>query len=554
MSHRSLPRSLPRGLAVATGVALVAVIITTTLAIRYDIDDAEHERYSTALRQALELDARLGEEVAKARLGIVTHYDELVRVWDQLRHNQRALFRIPRSIQGDRRALLERDLEAYREALEQRNGLMEAFKSDHAVLRNSLRALPRNIERWLERSDGAHPALDSALEALLRDALLLVLAPSDEQRANELRCGLELLGLPSGCGVTELDRSALSSEQRQQLRTIRSHAHTILGRARSVASVVDHLMAVPVASRGRSAGDTYAMLHQRAVDDARGRWALALVAAILLLLLASGLIIARLQASAQALQETGSRLEVALDELRVERDREVELANLKSRFVSMTSHEFRTPLSVILSSAELLEAYGERWERDKELTHLGRIQDAARGMSHMLDRVLLIGRAESGMLEANPRLVRPTELAAKVAEEIRSTVGAERELVYEAEGGDEEMLLDESLLRHVLSNLLSNAFKYSPVTSTVRFSVTEQEDGVLFEISDEGIGIPEEELEQLFEAFHRCSNASAIPGTGLGLAVVKRSLDVHQGTIEVDSRVGRGTRFAVRVPELKEAA
>ncbi len=116
------------------------------------------------------------------------------------------------------------------------------------------------------------------------------------------------------------------------------------------------------------------------------------------------------------------------------------------------------------------------------------------------------------------------------------------------------MLLDESLLRHVLSNLLSNAFKYSPVTSTVRFSVTEQEDGVLFEISDEGIGIPEEELEQLFEAFHRCSNASAIPGTGLGLAVVKRSLDVHQGTIEVDSRVGRGTRFAVRVPELKEAA
>lgn len=547
-------RALLRGLAVGTGLALAAVVATTTLAVIRDTDPAEHERYAAALRHALELDARLGEEVAKARLGIVTHYDELVRVWDQIRGNERELSAIPTSIRGDRRELLERDLEAYREALAQRRTLMEAFKTEHAVLRNSLRALPRNTERWLERDAGANPQLEAAIEALLRDALLLVLAPNDEARGDAVRCGLERLGMPSGCGVEALDRSQLTPEMRERLLSVRTHARTLLARSRSVASIVDRLMEVPVARHGRRTRDTYAELHQRASDEAQGRWATALAAAILLLLLASALIIARLQASARALQETGARLETALDELRVERDREVELANLKSRFVSMTSHEFRTPLSVILSSAELLEAYGERWEPQKRQTHLGRIEDAAHGMSHMLDRVLLIGRAESGMLEANPRPIRPAELAAAVAAEVSSVVGPERALAYEAEGGDEEMMLDESLLRHVLSNLLSNAFKYSPVTSTVRFAVAVEAGAVCFEVSDEGIGIPEGELEQLFEAFHRCSNASAIPGTGLGLAVVKKSLDVHRGTIEVESRVGRGTRFAVRVPELEEAA
>ncbi len=546
---------LLNGLAIATGLALVAVVGTTTTAFRYDTDAAEHDRYSAALRHALELDARLGEEIAKARLGIVAHYDELVRVWDRIRGNERELMAIPRSIQGDRRALLERDLEAYRDSLRQRRTLMEEFKMEHAVLRNSLRALPRNTERWRQNDAHVHPELEAAIEALLRDSLLLVLAPNDDDRGDAVRCGLQRLGRPSGCaGVSPLDHTDLSERMSDQLGAIRTHAHTLLSRSRSVASLVDRLMEVPVTTRGRRARDTYAELHARAVDDAQRRWAMALATAILLLVLASALIIARLQAAARALQETGSRLEVALDELRVERDREVELANLKSRFVSMTSHEFRTPLSVILSSAELLEAYGERWEPSKRRTHLGRIQDAARGMSHMLDRVLLIGRAESGMLEANPRMLRPADLAAAVVEEVRSVVGPDRELVYEAHGGTKEMMLDETLLRHVLSNLLSNAFKYSPAASAVRFSVAEEERGVLFEVSDEGIGIPPDELEQLFDAFHRCSNASAIPGTGLGLAVVKKSLDVHHGTIEVDSRVGEGTRFAVRVPELREAA
>ena len=247
-------------------------------------------------------------------------------------------------------------------------------------------------------------------------------------------------------------------------------------------------------------------------------------------------------------------LESALETLAHERDREVELANLKSRFVSMTSHEFRTPLSVILSSAELLEAYGPRWDESKKQTHLERIQEASKKMSQMLDGVLLIGRAESGMLQANPRRLRPKELAATVVEEVCLAAGKDRRLEYRERGGSEAMWLDENLLRHVLTNLLTNAFKYSPVGSTVSFVVQQEPDGVVFEVADEGIGIPEGELDHLFEAFHRCSNASAIPGTGLGLAVVKKSVDVHQGTIEVESRVGSGTRFAVRLPELEEAA
>jgi signal transduction histidine kinase len=114
--------------------------------------------------------------------------------------------------------------------------------------------------------------------------------------------------------------------------------------------------------------------------------------------------------------------------------------------------------------------------------------------------------------------------------------------------------MDEKLLRHVLTNLLSNAFKYSPADCPVYFRVRTDEHGAVFEVRDEGIGIPEVEQSMLFQPFHRCSNAGDIPGTGLGLAVVKKSLEAHRGSIQVESELGKGTKFVVRIPFLEEAA
>ena len=543
-----------RALSAATLVACVVFAVGLGVAVVRDVDESEHDRYAGALRRALELDARLGEEVAKARLGVVAHYDELVRIGDEIAANDAELSHVPAHITGDRHALLERDVDEYRNALDDKLSLVERFKTDHAVLRNSLRVLPHNVERLVERLPPERADLRSTLEDVLRDSLRLVLGPLEAARAQAVRCRLERLGRPFECGVEPLERASLGDALNAQLDATRRHAETVLDTSLTVRRVVEDLMAAPVTRHLDDAWDTYTELHHRVSQESRVRWMVAIGAAIALLIFASAQIIVRLQSAARVLERTKSMLELALVELERDRDREVELANLKSRFVSMTSHEFRTPLSVILSSAELLEAYGDGWDGSRRRTHLDRIQTSAKGMSRMLDDVLLIGRAEAGMLEAKPRRIRPSELAASVLEEVRAVVGPERRLDYDDQAEHAELWLDDKLLRHVLTNLLSNAFKYSPADSIVSFVVQTDEQGVCFEIADEGIGIPEDEVEQLFEAFHRCSNASAIPGTGLGLAVVKKSVEVHRGTIEVESAEGRGTRFAVRVPELEQAA
>jgi signal transduction histidine kinase len=309
-----------------------------------------------------------------------------------------------------------------------------------------------------------------------------------------------------------------------------------------------------VASLPAEVAAGYARAQEAARERARFWLIFSFLCAMAALAAGTGYIIARLQISARELRITTGKLEQALAALRRERDRDLEIANLKSRFVSMTSHEFRTPLSVILSSAELVAEYGERWSRERRAEHLGRIQEAARSMSRMLDGVLLVGRAEAGMLELRPAPLRLGDLCAAVLREVRETAGPERPVEFACETTDAEVWMDEKLLRHVLVNLLSNAFKYSPAESSIHFGVQTNERGATFAVKDEGIGIPAEEQALLFEAFHRCSNAGDIPGTGLGLAVVKKSLEAHQGTIEVESKLGKGTRFVVRVPFLDQEA
>ena len=214
----------------------------------------------------------------------------------------------------------------------------------------------------------------------------------------------------------------------------------------------------------------------------------------------------------------------------------------------MTSHEFRTPLTAILSAAELLRDYGERMQQDQKAEVLAGIGEGVQRMTRMLDRVLLLGKAEAHMLEFAPRSVDLPALCHELLNEARTQQAHSHcELVGEFSGAPATGLFDDKLLRHILGNLLSNAIKYSPRGGTVGFKVFEARGRTVFEVSDQGIGIPADEIPHLFESFHRASNVGDIQGTGLGLAIVKNAVDLHGGTISVHSVAGEGTRFAVEI-------
>ncbi len=243
----------------------------------------------------------------------------------------------------------------------------------------------------------------------------------------------------------------------------------------------------------------------------------------------------------------------AEQEIRDALDRQKELNELRSRFVAMTSHEFRTPLATILSSAELLKYYGDRLPAEEKTAVIQSIESSVQRMTRMLDRVLLIGKVEAHMLEFTPQKIDLVALCQGLVEEARTQLPDATCTVRTAIADDVGWgVYDEKLLGHIFGNLLSNAIKYSPNGGEVGFTVYRQADKMVFEVSDQGIGIPSDEIAHLFESFHRSSNVGNIQGTGLGLAIVKNSVDLHGGRIEVRSELGKGTCFTVRL-DSKEA-
>ena len=248
-------------------------------------------------------------------------------------------------------------------------------------------------------------------------------------------------------------------------------------------------------------------------------------------------------------------LQAAKAEIHDALTKEKQLGELKSRFVTMTSHEFRTPLTTILSSAELLERYGFKWSEEKKLTHLQRIQKAVKHMTGLLNDVLLIGKAEAGKLECNPAPLDVVQFCRNLIEELQVVTKShtitfvnQMHCINVHQDDCNKACLDDKLLLHILSNLLSNAIKYSPQGGSVEFELIWQQGEVIFRIQDQGIGIPVADQAQLFNSFHRASNVGTLSGTGLGLAIVKRSVDLHGGKIAVNSEVGVGTTFTVSLP------
>jgi PAS domain S-box-containing protein len=238
--------------------------------------------------------------------------------------------------------------------------------------------------------------------------------------------------------------------------------------------------------------------------------------------------------------------QVELQQMELEKERE--FVNLKEQFMSMMSHEFRTPLTVILSGADLLKNYYNRLGPEKRLKHLLKIIAQAEYMNALLEDALLFSKGSVGKLEFNPAPVDVETFCREIFEQTRLMDDGKHTFVLEHEVVGER-LMDQKLLQHILSNLLSNAVKYSPLHSEVKCQLQQQEDDYLvFQVSDQGIGIPLRDQERMFEPFHRARNTGDVSGTGLGLAIVKSCVDTHGGTIMCESREGNGTTFTVRLP------
>ncbi|NEP02963.1 MAG: PAS domain S-box protein [Symploca sp. SIO2E9] len=241
-------------------------------------------------------------------------------------------------------------------------------------------------------------------------------------------------------------------------------------------------------------------------------------------------------------------LKQAEAEMRKALAKERELSELRSSFVSLVSHEFRTPLTTILSSSELLQRYNHKLSDEKKFNHHYRIRSAVLLMTQLLDEVLTIGKAEAGQLRCEPALMDLVAFCTEVVESMQIGAKNQQELLLRVIGEPKEVQMDERLLRHILTNLLSNAMKYSPEGKKIQFDLSYDYSEVVFRIKDSGIGIPEEDLRKLFNAFRRASNVGTIQGTGLGLAIVKRCVDLHAGEIFVESEEGLGTTFTVKLP------
>ena len=237
-------------------------------------------------------------------------------------------------------------------------------------------------------------------------------------------------------------------------------------------------------------------------------------------------------------------------------EKEKEVNQLKSRFITMASHEFRTPLAIISSSSGILQNFSDRLSEKRKQEHLETIQNTIRHIIQILDDVLMINQAEAEKIEVNLEPLDIIKFCRHLKEQIEASFTSHG-IDFYIDLGDEIfsnyqiVQVDKKLLRQIITNLLTNAIKYSPNHNLVNFSLSKKDDQLIFKISDHGIGIPEADQVHLFEYFQRGSNVGTLPGTGLGLSIVKKCVDLHQGEITFYSELGKGTVFTVILPFLK---
>jgi len=239
-----------------------------------------------------------------------------------------------------------------------------------------------------------------------------------------------------------------------------------------------------------------------------------------------------------------SRLKKAEQKLKKALKKERELGELKSRFVSMASHEFRTPLSTILSSTYLLARYTITEDQPKREKHLDRIISSVNMLTDILNDFLSLGRIEEGKITVRPVMSNVNELVNGIINEIRPLFKNGQTIDY-SHTGDAIVTLDTGLLKHIILNLLSNAIKFSPENSLIELKTDNDEERFLLSVKDHGIGISKEDQQHLFERFFRGTNVTHIQGTGLGLHIVSRYAELMNGKVQFRSELEKGTEFII---------
>lgn len=525
----------PGPLRIAFGLSTLAFLSLALYAYRESIAHDQAAAYAHDLRQLTVVDARLNEELLKSRAGLIGHYDTLTASVAELGSLLQKLQRTPDFFDAGTTASFRHSLALLARTFGEKNAPLERFKSNNAVLRNSRSFAPVAAERLLAHSS-AHPALAEQVGKLL--AAMLTAATHPE--AHVPNSGEAVLSALRAARADVADR-ALADD----LDVLIRHTSVVIARQPVVDALVLQALSLPFGRDASALGDTYTRVYRHALAAEARRENLLFALAIALV--ASGLtdMLLRVRRGARALERATGELTLANRALAKEREKERELGEMKTRFVAMTSHELRSPLSTVLSSSELLSDYGQRWDSERRQQHLTRIRNAARDMSHLLAQILLIGTAEAGTLRPTPAPLNLDEHSQDLLEKLADETGRR---IARTLKGDPNVLLDERLLRHLLWNLLENAVKYSPADSQVSLSIEIEEQELRLSVRDAGIGIAEEDVPLLFTSFYRGKNVGQRVGSGLGLAVVKRVVDAQAGEIRVQSKLGQGTEFHVTLP------
>lgn len=253
----------------------------------------------------------------------------------------------------------------------------------------------------------------------------------------------------------------------------------------------------------------------------------------------------------EQLEREVERQRKEIESLRSELKKERETSVLKERFTALIAHEFGTPLSVIRAKSDILDNHLERLSREKISQYLHNIEAQVGHMVDLMDDLVFVNRAYSAreMFQPEPLDLKP--FCQTLLDQTMSRWTG-RDVVFTCTGHCSEILIDPRLVRYIVSNLVSNALKYSPAAGDVRMDIHGTDDKVIFSVSDEGIGIPADEVDRIFNPLYRASNATDFNGMGLGLALVKTSVEACGGTINVQSELGKGTTFIVSLPQRSE--
>lgn len=251
------------------------------------------------------------------------------------------------------------------------------------------------------------------------------------------------------------------------------------------------------------------------------------------------------------LEEAIEELEKTRKELNIALNKEKELSELKTRFVAIASHEFRTPLTTMLSSLSLVTKYGEQNDKENQLRHVGKIKTSINHLTDILNDFLSVSKLEEGQVQYMPEDVDMESFMSDLVSEMQ-TLKAKNQVIVQGHSGGRMANLDKKMLRHILLNLLTNAIKFSPGGGTIMITSEVEKDSVTISVKDEGIGISKEAQKHLFQRFFRADNAMHIPGTGLGLNIVAKYTELMHGTIKLESKENQGTTFKIIIPQKNE--